>query len=47
VPAIGFRSGGWDDRGLGGAIAIYDDAASLLEQFDGSPLARAAGPARP
>jgi HAD superfamily hydrolase (TIGR01509 family) len=47
VPAIAFRSGGWDDRSLGGAIAIYDGAADLLESFDRSPLARAAERARP
>jgi HAD superfamily hydrolase (TIGR01509 family) len=47
LPTIALRSGGWDDEGLGGAIAIYDGAADLLSQFDRSPLARAAERARP
>jgi phosphoglycolate phosphatase-like HAD superfamily hydrolase len=40
--AIAFRSGGWDDASLSGAIAIYDGAADLLARFADSPLARAA-----
>ena len=47
VPTIALRSGGWDDEGLGGAMAIYDGAAELLEQLERSPLARAAERARP
>jgi phosphoglycolate phosphatase-like HAD superfamily hydrolase len=41
VGAIAFRSGGWDDAGLSGALAIYDGAADLLARFAESPLARA------
>ncbi|KYF71630.1 HAD family hydrolase [Sorangium cellulosum] len=40
---IGFRSGGWTDSGLTGAIAIYDGPADLLAQLDASPLAEGAG----
>ena len=40
VPTIAVRCGGWwDDAALGGAVAIYDDPADLLQQFDQSPLA--------
>jgi phosphoglycolate phosphatase-like HAD superfamily hydrolase len=48
VPTIAFRCGGWwDDRALAGALAIYDDPAALLADFDRSPLAGGAqGPAR-
>jgi phosphoglycolate phosphatase-like HAD superfamily hydrolase len=38
VPCIAFRSGGWRDGDLRGAMAIYDGAWALLEQFDRSPL---------
>ena len=38
VPVIGFRSGGWDDRGLRGAIAVYDDPQDLASQLDASPI---------
>lgn len=38
IDIIGVRSGGWDDEGLEGAIAVYDDVADLLEQLDSSPL---------
>ena len=41
VGAIAFRSGGWDDAALSGALAIYDGAADLLARFAESPLARA------
>jgi HAD superfamily hydrolase (TIGR01509 family) len=49
IAAIGFRSGGWTDDELEGAVAIYDDAADLLSRFEQSPLRRRAGaaPARP
>lgn len=40
VPIIALRSGGWNDEDLKGAIAIYDDPADLLAQYDESPLAR-------
>jgi HAD superfamily hydrolase (TIGR01549 family) len=39
VPTITLRCGGWwDDLALGGAVAIYDDPADLLKQYDESPL---------
>lgn len=40
VDMIAFRSGGWRDSDLAGAIAIYDDPEDLLEHYDDSPLAR-------
>ena len=40
VKTVAFRSGGWDDDGLKGAIAIYDGAADLLRGFHGSPFKR-------
>ena len=39
VDVIGFRSGGWGDADLHGAIAIYDGPWDLLEKIDDSPLA--------
>jgi HAD superfamily hydrolase (TIGR01509 family) len=38
VSVIAFRSGGWDDAHLAGAIAIYDGPADLLAHYDESPL---------
>ena len=38
VATIAFRSGGWSDEDLRGAIAIYDGPADLLAQLDASPL---------
>ncbi len=40
VATIAFRSGGWDDADLSGAIAIYDGPWDLLAQLDQSPLGR-------
>ncbi len=40
IPTIAFRCGGWSDDDLRGAIAIYNDPADLLAQYDTSPLAR-------
>lgn len=40
VGTIAFRCGGWSDRNLTGAIAIYDGPADLLAHYDNSPLAR-------
>jgi HAD superfamily hydrolase (TIGR01509 family) len=37
--AIAFRTGGWDDRALGHALAIYDGPADLLAHHGTSPLA--------
>jgi len=39
LDAIAFRSGGWRDADLYGAIAIYDGPWDLLAQIDQSPLA--------
>ena len=39
VPTIALRCGGWwNDQALGGAVAIYNDPADLLAQYDESPL---------
>lgn len=35
---IAFRCGGWSDKDLAGAVAIYDGPADLLAHFDSSPL---------
>jgi len=40
VSCIAFRSGGWSDADLAGAIAIYDGPRALLQELDASPLAR-------
>jgi HAD superfamily hydrolase (TIGR01509 family) len=39
VPIVAFRCGGWTDRDLGGAIAVYDGPADLLARYASSPLA--------
>ncbi len=39
VPTIAFRCGGWSDKDLAGAIAIYDGPADLLAHLAESPLA--------
>lgn len=41
VRTIAFRSGGWDDGDLAGAIAVYDGPWELLQQLDHSPLNQA------
>jgi HAD superfamily hydrolase (TIGR01509 family) len=38
VRIIGFRSGGWGDADLKGALAIYDGPWDLLARLDESPL---------
>jgi HAD superfamily hydrolase (TIGR01509 family) len=38
VEVIAFRCGGWSDRDLKGAIAIYDGPWDLLRRLDTSPL---------
>lgn len=38
VGTIAFRSGGWSDSDLKGALAIYDGPADLLEHYYESPL---------
>jgi phosphoglycolate phosphatase-like HAD superfamily hydrolase len=40
VAIIGFRCGGWSDRDLEGALAVYDGPADLLAGMDASPLRR-------
>ncbi len=40
VKTIAFRSGGWSDQDLQGAIAIYNDPADLLKHYDESPLVK-------
>jgi HAD superfamily hydrolase (TIGR01509 family) len=34
VAIVGLRCGGWNDAGLRGAIAVYDDPADLLAHLD-------------
>ena len=41
VAPIGFRSGGWTDQELEGAVEIYDGPADLLQHYDSSAIARA------
>lgn len=38
VRTVALRCGGWDDRALARAAAIYDDPRDLLRQLDASPL---------
>lgn len=38
VQLIALRCGGWEDKDLTGAVAIYDDPADLLIHYDSSPL---------
>jgi len=38
VHVIALRCGGWGDRALAGATALFDDAADLLRYYDASPL---------
>jgi HAD superfamily hydrolase (TIGR01509 family) len=40
VKVIGFRSGGWGDADLDGAIAIYDGPWDLLARLEDSALAK-------
>jgi membrane protein len=42
LPAIGVRSGGFNDGQLNeaGAVALYDDVAALLADYDNSPISR-------
>jgi HAD superfamily hydrolase (TIGR01509 family) len=46
VRTVAFRSGGWKDDGLRGAIAVYDGPWDLLERFDRSPFAKNAAAGR-
>lgn len=38
VRCVAVRCGGWDDRGLDGAVAVYDDPSDILLHFDRSPF---------
>jgi HAD superfamily hydrolase (TIGR01509 family) len=40
VGVIAVRCGGWGDKDLAGALAIYDDPADLFAHYETSPLAR-------
>ncbi|MEO8909045.1 MAG: HAD-IA family hydrolase [Gemmatimonadaceae bacterium] len=40
IPAIAFRSGGWGDTDLKGAVEIYDGPADLLAHYDSWFLGR-------
>lgn len=46
VDIIGLRCGGWHDKDLEGAIAIYDDPADLLEHYEESPIGKRVARAR-
>ena len=38
IKSVAFRSGGWGDEELRGAVAVYDGAADLLARYDSSPF---------
>ena len=40
IATVGVRCGGWDDEGLAGAVAVYDDPADLLARFESSPFVK-------
>ena len=40
IPIIGFRSGGWTDADLAGAVEIYDGPEHLLANYSSSVLGR-------
>jgi HAD superfamily hydrolase (TIGR01509 family) len=40
IAVVAVRCGGWDDAGLAGALAVYDDPADLLARFDSSPFSQ-------
>jgi HAD superfamily hydrolase (TIGR01509 family) len=40
VDCIGLRCGGWSDRDLAGAVAVYDGPRDLLRNVEGSPILR-------
>jgi HAD superfamily hydrolase (TIGR01509 family) len=42
VRTIAFRSGGWTDEGLKGAVEIYDGPADLLAHYESSLIGREA-----
>jgi phosphoglycolate phosphatase-like HAD superfamily hydrolase len=47
VGTIALRSGGWDDRDLDGALAIYDGPRALLAAYDAQEWDWPAAPGRP
>ena len=40
VPIVAVRCGGWSDRDLAGALAVYDDPADILENYDRTHFAK-------
>jgi HAD superfamily hydrolase (TIGR01509 family) len=38
VRTVALRSGGWDERALGRAAAVYADASDLLDRYEDSPF---------
>ena len=40
IATVAVRSGGFTDQQLSDAVAIYDDVAAILDDFDRSPLAQ-------
>jgi phosphoglycolate phosphatase-like HAD superfamily hydrolase len=47
VKPIAFRSGGWNDADLKGAIEIYDGPLDLLDHLDESKIGRRASRSTP
>jgi phosphoglycolate phosphatase-like HAD superfamily hydrolase len=41
VRVVAFRSGGWGDDDLKGAVAVYQGPLDLLRRFNTSPLVSA------
>lgn len=44
VAMIAVRCGGWQDKDLQGALAVYDNPADLLAHYESSPLPQAVAP---
>jgi phosphoglycolate phosphatase-like HAD superfamily hydrolase len=42
IEIVGFECGGWTREALAGAVAVYRDAAHLLDEYDSSVFARSA-----
>lgn len=40
VPIVAVRCGGWSDRDLDGALAVYDDPADILRNYDRTHFAK-------
>lgn len=40
VPIVAVRCGGWNDRDLQGALAVYDDPADILNNYDKTHFAK-------